>query len=234
MRAQAPNTRDGMTIEYSSEAPGAMATPGRPRSDRQGGWGRGHAGCETKTWPRWTAAFNPVVYLSVAMAPGLNVRATRGYCSDVPFSASVLATPRQRAIIRKEPNIMHWPVRLLDRKATSTMRHSLVSTVLLGITAVLLSGCLNRSTPSSRITGTLVSSTKYESYSCAQLTAELDSFSRRETQLVAAQDQRKKSSDAQAFWWGHGQGDGIEASELANVRGEIGAIRKAMDLKGCK
>jgi len=37
----------------------------------------------------------------------------------------------------------------------------------------------------------------------------------------------------QAFWWGFGQGDGIEAAELANVRGEKEAIRHAMEVKGC-
>jgi len=37
----------------------------------------------------------------------------------------------------------------------------------------------------------------------------------------------------QAFWWGFGTGDGIEASELANVRGEKEAARKAMSKKGC-
>ena len=37
----------------------------------------------------------------------------------------------------------------------------------------------------------------------------------------------------QAFWWGYGQGDGIEASEIANVKGEKEAIRKAVDTKKC-
>ena len=38
----------------------------------------------------------------------------------------------------------------------------------------------------------------------------------------------------QAFWYGYGQGDGIEASELANVRGEREAVRSAMDVKACR
>lgn len=56
---------------------------------------------------------------------------------------------------------------------------------------------------------------------------------RRENQLVVAQEQRIKTSQVQAFWWGMGQGDGIEASELANVRGEKEAVRTAMEGKGC-
>lgn len=38
--------------------------------------------------------------------------------------------------------------------------------------------------------------------------------------LAIAQEQRLKSSPVQAFWPGYGQEDGIEAAELANVRGE--------------
>jgi len=62
----------------------------------------------------------------------------------------------------------------------------------------------------------------------------LASLARRENQLVAAQNQRIKTSETQAFWYGYGQGDGIEASELANVRGEREAVRNAMDTKVCK
>ena len=74
----------------------------------------------------------------------------------------------------------------------------------------------------------------YKDFSCEELAAELSSLARRENQLVAAQEQRIKSSKVQAFWWGVGQGDGVEASELANVRGEKEAVRKALDAKGCK
>jgi hypothetical protein len=52
---------------------------------------------------------------------------------------------------------------------------------------------------------------KYEEYLCQKLAVEIDS-------LAIAQEQRVKLSNTQAFWLGYGQGDGIEASELANVR----------------
>lgn len=74
---------------------------------------------------------------------------------------------------------------------------------------------------------------QYEQYDCERLTVEADSLSRRESQLVIAQEQRLKSSKVQAFWLGYGQGDGNEASELANVRGEREAVRKAMDANKC-
>lgn len=95
-------------------------------------------------------------------------------------------------------------------------------------------GCLNMPTPTSQITGSYVSGIRYEDLDCQKLAAEMDSLTRRENQLVTAQEQRRKTSQVQAFWWGYGQGDGIEASELANVRGEKEAVRKAMEVKGCK
>jgi hypothetical protein len=107
---------------------------------------------------------------------------------------------------------------------------------LTGLTVALLvfsSGCMNMPTPPSQITGSYTSGLKYESFDCSQLSVELDSLARRENQLVTAQEQRRKTSEMQAFWWGFGQGDGIEASELANVRGEKEAVRKAMEAKNC-
>lgn len=51
--------------------------------------------------------------------------------------------------------------------------------------------------------------------------------------MITAQNQRVKTSETQAFWYGYGQGDGIEASELASVRGEKEAVRTAMESKSC-
>ena len=92
---------------------------------------------------------------------------------------------------------------------------------------------MNMPTPPAQITGAYVSGFRYQSYTCPQLAADEDSLARRENQLVAAQQQRIKSSEVQAFWLGYGQGDGVEASELADVRGEREAVRRAMESKGC-
>jgi len=97
----------------------------------------------------------------------------------------------------------------------------------------ILSACMNMPTPSSQITGSYTSGKKFKSMSCSDLASEIDSLARRENQLVIAQEQRMKTSQMQAFWRGFGQGDGIEASELATVRGEKEAIRKVMDEKKC-
>jgi hypothetical protein len=96
-----------------------------------------------------------------------------------------------------------------------------------------VAGCFNMPTQTSQITGSYTSGLKYEEFDCSKLSIELDSLARRENQLVVAQEQRIKSSRTQAFWLGFGDGDGIEASELANVRGEKEAVRKAMDNKQC-
>lgn len=102
------------------------------------------------------------------------------------------------------------------------------------ITFVLLTGCMNMPTPVSQITSSYVSSLKYENFDCSRLSSEVDSLARRENQLVVAQGQRIKTSETQAFWYGYGQGDGIEAAELANVRGEKEAVRSAMGAKRCE
>lgn len=98
----------------------------------------------------------------------------------------------------------------------------------------MLIGCANMPTPPSQITGAYVSGLRYEDFDCRKLTVEFDSLSRRESQLTIAQEQRIKTSQAQAFWWGFGQGDSIEASELANVKGEKEAVRKAIETKNCQ
>lgn len=105
--------------------------------------------------------------------------------------------------------------------------------VLAVASLALFAGCMNMPTPTSQITASYVSGLRYEAFDCSRLSAESDSLARRENQLVIAQEQRVKTSEVQAFWWGYGQGDGIEASELANVRGEKEAVRRAMETKRC-
>ena len=86
-------------------------------------------------------------------------------------------------------------------------------------------------TRSNQITGSYTSGIKYENYPISRLQVELEALNQRESDLVLAQDQRVKSSQVQAFWWGFGTGDGIEAAELARVRGEKQAVIKAIELK---
>ena len=111
------------------------------------------------------------------------------------------------------------------------MKSRVIFTAILAGTA--LTGCINMPTPVSQITGAYVSPVMYETYDCHRLGIELGSLSRRENQLATAQDQRMNSSMVQAFLIGAGSGDGIEASELANVRGQREAVISAMEQKSC-
>lgn len=105
--------------------------------------------------------------------------------------------------------------------------------VLAAAIAATATGCMNLATKPTEITGSYTSDIKYAPLDCNALAVEVNSLARREDQLVIAQEQRRKSSKVQAFWVGYGNGDGIEASELANVRGEKEAVRRAMDKKAC-
>ncbi|MFC6351259.1 hypothetical protein H7691_06595 [Stenotrophomonas sp. CW117] len=96
-----------------------------------------------------------------------------------------------------------------------------------------VTGCMNLATKPAEITGSYTSDLKYQNYNCDQLGIEVNSLARRENQLATAQEQRRKSGKVQAFWLGYGTGDGIEAAELANVRGEKEAVRRAMDKQSC-
>jgi len=110
----------------------------------------------------------------------------------------------------------------------------LILTICLIASMIVVSGCMNMPTPVSQITGIEVSTLQYEAFDCDRLALEDDFLAKRESQLVVAQTQRIKTSRMQAFWWGFGQGDGMEASELANVRGQRMAIHKVMRIKNCK
>jgi len=81
-------------------------------------------------------------------------------------------------------------------------------------------------TPTAEITGSYTSGLKYENYPCNRLDAETNSLARRENQLIAAQRQRIKTSETQAFWFGYGKGDGLEASELASNRQELFRLKE--------
>jgi hypothetical protein len=102
------------------------------------------------------------------------------------------------------------------------------------VVGFLVSGCMNMPTKPSQISGSYVSPVEYAGYDCDKLIAELSSLSRRESQLAIAQEQRYKTSEMQAFWWGYGQGDGIEAAELANVKGRKEAVLTVINLYKCE
>ena len=108
------------------------------------------------------------------------------------------------------------------------------SKIFLILFMILFIGCTNMPTPVSQIVGSYTSDLKYKDSTCEDLGKEINNLARRESQLVLAQESRIKTSERQAFWFGYGQGDGVEASELAVVRGEQNAVRSAIENKDCK
>lgn len=119
-----------------------------------------------------------------------------------------------------------------------TMNNKTMKTVMKTTMIFLLSsaatGCANVGTSPEQITGTYVSPVKYDKYTCSQLAVESSSLARRQDLLINAQASRVSSNEVQAFWLGYGNGDGIEAAELANVKGETEAVRSAMEYKKCR
>jgi hypothetical protein len=101
------------------------------------------------------------------------------------------------------------------------------------VSSLLLGGCANAPTPSSKIAAAPGSALKYNDLTCPQLSTEMESLVRRELVLIKAHEQRVKSSNAQELILGIGQGDGPEAVELATVRGDQQSAQKAMDAKKC-
>ncbi len=100
--------------------------------------------------------------------------------------------------------------------------------------ALAVAGCINMPTSPAQITGSPSSGLQYDNATCSRLATELASLTRRENQLVVAQEQRIKSSQVQAFMLWYGQGDGVEASELSTVRGEKETILSVMAIKKCE
>jgi len=114
------------------------------------------------------------------------------------------------------------------------MRTRILVLLLTVISSLLASCSVNAPTPSSQITAAPVSELKYADYTCASLTTVLESLAQRSLDLTRAQEKRIKSSDVQGTILGVGQGDGAEASELSQVRGEQAAASKVFNAKRCE
>ena len=102
------------------------------------------------------------------------------------------------------------------------------------ILSLVFIGCYNNPTPPSEITGAQISGLQYERFDCDTLNDEIIFLENRERELILAQENRIKESELQQWWTeGSGTGDGIEASELNRVKGEIKAARRVFENKEC-
>ena len=114
------------------------------------------------------------------------------------------------------------------------MNKSAKHQAILFFITVFIFGCYNAPTPPSEIEGAHISGLHYEKYDCETLNDEIKFLEKREKELVIAQEERIKESEDQQWWTeGIGMGDGIEASELHRVRGEIKAARRVYKKKEC-
>ena len=102
------------------------------------------------------------------------------------------------------------------------------------ILSLVFIGCYNNPTPPSEITGAQISGLRYQQFDCETLNDEINFLENRERELILAQENRIKESELQQWWTeGSGTGDGIEASELNRVKGEIKAARRVFENKEC-
>ena len=82
--------------------------------------------------------------------------------------------------------------------------------------------------------GARVSGFFYKQLDCEALNEEIIFLAAREKELIVLQEIRMIESRSQQVWAnGSGKGDGVEASELHRVKGEIFAARKVFQNKGC-
>ena len=99
---------------------------------------------------------------------------------------------------------------------------------------IFITGCYNNPTPPSEIIGARISLLQYERFGCQELNDEIDFLEERKQELTTAQLARIKESELRQWLTeGSGAGDGIEASELNRVKGEIKAVRRVFENKGC-
>ena len=115
----------------------------------------------------------------------------------------------------------------------------MVRTIMLGAAvAAALCGCASKS---SEISASYVSPVQFQSYTCQQLAMEASAISQRAAIVSGAQD-AKRSNDAVAtgvavvvFWPAAFLvgGDGPQAAELANLKGQMVAIEQAANMKRC-
>ncbi|MFG1498870.1 hypothetical protein ABMA70_01590 [Halobacteriovorax sp. XZX-3] len=98
----------------------------------------------------------------------------------------------------------------------------------------LLTSCANMSTEPEHVKASYVSPQKYANFDCKMLVSEYGGLKQHEKVLVDAQRRRVDDSYSQALMFGGiGKGDGVEAFELASVRGQIIAVKKNYESKNC-
>lgn len=106
------------------------------------------------------------------------------------------------------------------------------------LAAVLLAGCASSA---DNIAPSYVSSAAYQNYNCQQLTEEARRVSQHASRAAGVQDKKARNDaiatgTALVLFWPAAffvSGDGANAAELANLRGQKEAIEEAAIQKDC-
>ena len=101
------------------------------------------------------------------------------------------------------------------------------------VASAMMAGCYPTATSQGEITGSYISPKTYKGFACDDLVIEQESLSRREAQLSVAQESRHKNDQFKSWLGIPTRGDGVEASELANVRGQQEAVQVAISQRKC-
>jgi hypothetical protein len=111
--------------------------------------------------------------------------------------------------------------------------------LLIGLIGLFISGCATKPT---EIQSTYVSPLEYKDYNCSQISMELRRVNRRTTSLHSELDDKASGDSAQMavgmllFWpalFFLEGGDGPEAAEYAQLKGEFNALEEAAIMKEC-
>ena len=110
--------------------------------------------------------------------------------------------------------------------------------LLLAFTIIVLAGCASKS---SEIAPSYVSPVGYQSYTCEQLGQEAQTVSRRAATASGQQDKIRnddtvKTTVGVIIFWPlllFNKGDGQQAVELANLKGQMQAIQEESVKKNC-
>lgn len=113
-------------------------------------------------------------------------------------------------------------------------------TVALAVASILLASC---ATNPDKIDAAYVSPLKYQNYDCQQIGMEMDYIGNRTTKLYQRMKSERKKDNWQMgvglvlFWpalFALEGGDGPEASEYAQLKGDFEALRQASVQKKCE
>lgn len=103
----------------------------------------------------------------------------------------------------------------------------------IGCITLVLAGCGNMPTPSSKVVVPNYSTAQYEHLDCMQLKKKIGELNILDQEFTMAQEKRISDSQGHAAYYGWGSGDGMDTIELSKIRGKKKAIKSVYTKKNC-